>query len=185
MKVTGRLSPDEFWDEYGRMEDLVRESFGEVTCYGLSQWPGPIAVGEWDLGSSPSAAVGLEYGSGEAGRTVQVTTTSQDPRLTIAHRRLILDGPPASGEDLSRRLGRLTSERGEEVSLPVDGAEVLFEVWRDAGRWWAAGHHDGKSLILEGTPELDLSTVALLRVSDIEPYLQGRRAQIRAARGEL
>ncbi|MFE4837579.1 hypothetical protein ACFRAU_23215 [Arthrobacter sp. NPDC056691] len=62
---------------------------------------------------------------------------------------------------------------------------MLFEVWREAGRWWAAGHHDGKSLILEGTTELDLSAVSQRRVSDIEPYLQGRRAQVRAARGEL
>ncbi|MFP3460860.1 hypothetical protein R5O87_08445 [Arthrobacter globiformis] len=185
MKVTGWLSPDEFWDEYGRLEELVRESFGELTCYGLDKWSGPIAVGEWDLGSSPSAAVGLEYGSRESGPMVRVTTTSEDPRLAAAHRRLILDGPPASGNDLSRRLQMLTSERGEEVPLPVDGAEEVFEVWREAGRWWAAGRHDGKGLVLEGTAQLDVSTVSLHRVSDIEPYLQGRRAQIRAARGGM
>jgi hypothetical protein len=95
MKVTGWLSPDEFWGEYERMEELVRESFGELTCYGLDTWSGPIAIGEWDLGSSPSAAVSLVYGPGEAGAMVQVMTTSQDPRLTVAHRRLVADGPPA------------------------------------------------------------------------------------------
>jgi hypothetical protein len=131
MKETGWLSSDEFWNEYGRMEELVRESFGELTCYGLDSCSGPIAIGEWDLGSSPSAAVSLMYGSGESGTPmVQVTTTREDPRLTVAHRRLMIDGPPVRGEDLSRRLHMLTSERGEEVSLPVDGAEELFGVWR-------------------------------------------------------
>jgi hypothetical protein len=185
MKVTGWLSPDEFWDEYGRMEELVRESFGELTCYGLDRWSGPISIGEWDLGSSPSATMSLEYGSGETGPMVRVTTTSEDPRLTVAHRRLILDGPPASGEGLARRLRLLTSARGEEASIPVDGAEKVFETWREAGRWWAAGQHDGKSLVLEGTTELDVSALSLHRVYDIEPYPEGRRAQIRAARGGL
>jgi hypothetical protein len=183
MKVTGWLSPDEFWDEYERMEELVRESFGELACYGLDKWSGPIAIGEWDLGSSPSAAVSLVYGPGEAGAMVQVMTTSQDPRLTVAHRRLVADGPPASGEDFSRRLRTLTAERGAEVSIPVDGAQERCEVWREAGRWWIAGQHDGNGLILAGTTEPDVRALSLRRVSDIEPYLQGRRAQIRAARG--
>ena len=94
------------------------------------------------------------------------------------------DGPPVSGEDLSHRLQVLTAERGEDVSIPVDGAEVLFVVWREAGRWWAAGQHDGNGLILEGTAGLDVLALSLRRVSDIEPYLQGRRAQLRAVRGE-
>ncbi|MGN7253170.1 hypothetical protein [Arthrobacter sp. SAFR-014] len=185
MKVTGWLSPDEFWDEYERMEELVRESFGELPCYGLDKWSGPVALGEWDLGSRPPAAVSVVFGSSEAGPMVQVTTTSQDPRLTIAHRRLFADAPPASGEDLSRRLRVLTSERGEEASIPVDGAEELFDVWPGAGRWWAAGRHDGNGLVLEGTTGLDARALSLRRVSDIEPYLQGRRAQLRAVRGEL
>ncbi|WP_395403744.1 hypothetical protein ACHMXB_06340 [Arthrobacter sp. UC242_113] len=185
MKVTGWLSPDEFWDEYGRMEELVRGSFGGLPCYGLGEWTGPIAIGEWDLGSSPPTAVGVVFGSRDTGPMVQVTTTSQDPRLTIAHRRLMADRPPVSGEDLSRRLQVITAERSEEVSIPVDGAEESFAVWRDAGRWWAAGQHDGNGLVLEGTTGLDASALSLHRVSDIEPYLQGRRAQLRAVRGEL
>ncbi|MBT2550522.1 hypothetical protein [Arthrobacter sp. ISL-65] len=185
MRVTGWLSPDEFWGEYERMEELVRESFGELPCYGLDKWSGPIAIGEWDLGSRPPAAVGVVFGSGDTGPTIQVTTTSQDPRLSIAHRRLILDGPPLSGEDLSRRLRVLTSSRSEAVSVPVDGAEEPFDVWRGTDRWWAAGQHDGNGLMLEGTTGLDVRALSLRRVSDIEPYLQGRRAQIRAVRGEL
>ncbi|MFC9352019.1 hypothetical protein [Arthrobacter sp. NPDC057013] len=62
---------------------------------------------------------------------------------------------------------------------------MRIEVWREAGRWWAAGQHDRKSLVLEGTTLLDVSTVSLRRVSEIEPYLRGRRAQFRAVGGGL
>ncbi|WP_307028475.1 hypothetical protein [Arthrobacter globiformis] len=137
-------------------------------------------MGSWQ---PPTRGGGVVFGSGDTGPTIQVTTTS--PRLTIAHRRPILDGAPLSGEDLSRRLRVLTSERSEAVSVPVDGAEEPFDVWRGSDRWWAAGHHDGNGLMLEGTTGLDVEALSLRRVADIEPYLRGRRAQIRAARGEL
>jgi hypothetical protein len=40
-------------------------------------------------------------------------------------------GPPADGDDFSRRLAALIGEP-EEVSIPVDGVPVPFTVWREA-----------------------------------------------------
>ncbi|UKA52390.1 hypothetical protein LFT45_11465 [Arthrobacter sp. FW305-BF8] len=71
------------------------------------------------------------------------------------------------------------------MSITVDGAEELFAVWRGVDHWWAAGRHDGNGLILEGSAGLDVRAVSLRRVADIEPYLQGRRAQLRAVSGEV
>lgn len=189
MKLTGWLGPKEFWDRYDQMEQLVRESAGELPCYGLQGWSGPIAIGEWDLGSRPPNAVGLVYGSVESGpylrtSTLRTSTTSGDPRMAVAHRRLAAGGPPASGEELAHRLGALLSEPGEEVAIPVDDLPEVFEIWRDADGWWAGGQHSGNGLVLEGRG-MEPASLALRRIPDVEPYLKGRRAQIREARGEI
>jgi hypothetical protein len=187
MQLTEWLGPEEFWDRYDQMEQLVRESAGELPCYGLLGWSGPMTIGEWDLGSRPPMVVGVVYGSEESGpylrtSTLQTSTTVGDPRMTIAHRRLAEGGPPSSGQDLEERLSALLSAPSNMVAMPVDGTPESFEMWRDADRWWASGRHGGNGLILEGR-DVEPASLSLHRVPDIGPYLDGRRAQIRAARG--
>ncbi|MDN4646284.1 hypothetical protein QCD75_20190 [Arthrobacter sp. PsM3] len=169
------------------MEALVRESSAEVPCYAVTPWSGPVALGEWDLGSRPPATVGLAHGTG-AGPSVQTWTTTQDPRLLVGPRRMASEGPRAGASDIPAGhdplpAGPGSAGPGEEVLIPVDGEHVPFALWRSAGRWWAAAHHGGFALIMEGTG-VQPETIALHRIADIEPYLHGRRAQLRALRGE-
>jgi hypothetical protein len=183
MKLTGWLKPEEFWHQYDRMEELVRESAGDIPCYAVSGWSGPLALGEWDLGGRPPSTAGLAHGSAAAGPTLATTTTTEDPTLAVAFHRMTAAGPPADGDDFSRRLAALVAEPGEEVSIPVDGVPVPFTVWREADHWWAAAQHGEYGLFVEAK-DLEPEALSLCRVLDIEPYLLGRRAQLRSARGE-
>jgi hypothetical protein len=67
--------------------------------------------------------------------------------------------------------------------LELDGLEQPFELWERGDRWWAATTFGGRTLAVEArgvSPE----AVALCRVSDVEPYLEGRRAWLRRVRDE-
>jgi hypothetical protein len=179
MKLTGRLGPEEFWNQYDRKEALVLESSTDIPCYAVSPWSGPVAVGEWDLGSRPPAAVSLVHGTA-AGPSVQTWTTTQDPRTVAGLRRMAAGGPPAGG--LSDTPDPLLPEP-DEVLIPVDGVNVPFRLWRSADRWWADAQHGGFGLVVEGHG-LEPGALALHRALDIQPYLHGRRAQLRILRGE-
>jgi hypothetical protein len=182
MEQTGWLTPDEFWEQYDSAERLIRASAGELPCYGVSGWSGPIFLGEWDLGSRPPVTVSLVHGSA-AGPMIQVWTTGQDPRKTAGLHRLVAQGPPANGSDLVDRQRVLDAAPSDEIRIPIDGARVPFTVWRDSDRWWAAGTHAGYGVMLEGLG-ISPGSVALEEVHDIGPYLNGSRAQIRTVRGE-
>ena len=79
MQLTEWLEPEEFWDRYDQMEQQVRESAGGLPCYGLRGWSGPVASGEWDLGSRPPTVVGLVYGSEESGPYLRTSTLRSAP----------------------------------------------------------------------------------------------------------
>ena len=62
------------------MEQLVRENAGEMPCYGLSTWSGPIAIGEWDVGNRPPTTVGLAFGSMGSVPFLRTWPSCADPR---------------------------------------------------------------------------------------------------------
>jgi hypothetical protein len=183
MELTGWLTPDEFWEQFDAAESRVRASAGELPCYGVRGWSGPVALGEWDFGSHPPVTVSLVHGPAAGGARVQVWTTSQDARRTVDLYRMMADGPPKDQGDLVQRQHVLDAALSYELQIRIDGVPVPFSVWPDADHWWAAGVCSGYGVIIEGfgiRPE----TVALEGVHDVEPYLNGRRAQLRAVRGE-
>lgn len=182
MELAGGLTPDEFWDQYDDVEKLVRDSAGELPCFGVSGWRGPIAVGEWDLGSRPPVTVSLVHGSA-LGPEIHVRTTSQDPRRTVLFQRMMTQGPPADTNDLLESQQVLDAEPAEELPIPVDGHLVSFTIWRETERWWGAGTYAGSGLVLDVRGIIP-GSLALESVHDIEAYLNGSRAKIRATRGE-
>ncbi|WP_194918246.1 hypothetical protein [Catenulispora rubra] len=69
--------------------------------------------------------------------------------------------------------------------MSIEDEQREFRQWRDEdGTWLAAGHHGETGLIIEASAGLDITQVRLVRVTDIEPYIAGRRAHLRRLRGE-
>ncbi|MCS5720347.1 hypothetical protein N1027_19655 [Herbiconiux sp. CPCC 205763] len=69
------------------------------------------------------------------------------------------------------------------VDLKVDGRREPFEVWVRGPVWWAATMLGGRTLAVVAR-DVPFEDVALLRVTDIEPYIDGRRLWLRRMRGE-
>jgi hypothetical protein len=60
------------------------------------------------------------------------------------------------------------------MTIPVDGRPVGFW-WQAEGRHWVArAELDGRTLTLHGR-DLPVESVELVRVTDLEPYIQGQR----------
>lgn len=183
MDYGGTLSGNEFWDQISALEDQVRATAQDLPCFGLVNWTGPRALGEWDLGSRPPVTVGLLHGAMMGGPSLRTWTTRQDPMRTVALYRVMADGyPPERGEH-EERLRRTETQAGGRLDLLIDGLSVTFDVWDEPGRWWAATSHTGVGLILKGE-DVGPAAVELKTITDLEPYLLGRRTQIEAYRSD-
>jgi hypothetical protein len=184
MENIGRLTPDEFWDQFTRTEQQINATFGQLPVFGLDGWAGPVSLGEWDLGSRPPMTVSVMHGTPGNGPGLQVWTTRQDPRHTVVLYRVMANGPAEDEAEFAARQQRLDAEQGEQIRIRVDGEPEPFTLWDDPGRWWAAGRHHGHGIILDGR-DIDPGTVALHEVHDLDPYLAGTRTLIRTLRGDL
>ncbi len=69
------------------------------------------------------------------------------------------------------------------VDLLVDDRPEPFEVWVRGAVWWAATTLGGRTLAVVAR-DVPFEDVALRRVVDIEPFLDGRRSWLRRMRGE-
>lgn len=85
------------------------------------------------------------------------------------------------------------------VQLALDGLEHPFELWdsapraaaargdsrggEHAGRWWAATTFGGRTLAVEARG-VSPDAMALQRITDVEPFLEGRRAWLRRVRAD-
>lgn len=69
------------------------------------------------------------------------------------------------------------------VDLKVDGRREPFEVWVRGAVWWAATTLGGRTLAVVAR-DVPFDDVALQRITDIDPYLDGRRLWLRRMRGE-
>jgi hypothetical protein len=68
------------------------------------------------------------------------------------------------------------------VDIKVDGRREPFEVWVRGAVWWAATMLGGRTLAVSAR-DVPFEDIAFTRVTDVEPYLEGRRSWIRHLRG--
>lgn len=184
MHIAGQLSPEEFWARIATSEQQVRDSADILPIYGLAGWSGPLMIGDWGWENGQLVTVGLGHGDPSGhGPAVHVRTTVHDPRTAVASLRMAHLGAPHDEADFLRRRREAEAAPTERVDVRVDSVPVRFEVWNDGDRWWAAAQHADYGLVVEGL-RTALDRLALVRVHDIEPYLAGRRAHLRALRGE-
>ena len=60
------------------------------------------------------------------------------------------------------------------MTIPVDGRPVGFQWLADGRHWVACAELDDRTLTLRGR-DLPVQSVELVRVTDLEPYLEGQR----------
>ena len=184
MQYAGRLSPAEFWARYAEMEERIRATASALPCYAPVGWVGLRMFGDWQWENGQPVTIGLAHGARDGdGPTLHVHTTVRDPAVDAASLRTAEAGPARDKADMLRRVNELGTAAAEPATIPVDGAPVTFTVWRKADRWWAVGHYGGFGLVLEGE-RISVDHVDLVRVLDLDPYFAGRRAHLRARRGE-
>ena len=182
MEYGGTLPGNEFWEQISAMEDQVRATAQDLPCFGLANWAGPLALGEWDLGSRPPMTVGLLHGAMMGGPSLRTWTTRQDPMRTVALYRVMASGHPQDRGEHEERLRHSETQAGSRLDLLIDGLSVTFNFWEEPERWWAATNHAGVGLILKAE-DVSPTAVELSMITDLEPYLLGSRTQIEAYRG--
>jgi len=184
VRYAGRLSPEEFWARIAEMEQRVRDTATILPCYGLANWSGLLMVGDWAWENDQLVTVGLGHGDPAGdGPAVHVRTTVHDARREAASLRMTAERRPHDKDDFLRRRHEVDAVPAVEMDIPVDSTPVRFQVWRGADRWWAAADHAAHGLVIESY-RMPTDGIKLVRVHDIEPYLAGRRAHLRALRGE-
>jgi len=181
MDVDGQVEPDGFWAMVAEGEQRIRETFPELPCFALADWDGPVMVGEWNEDNGPH---GLLHGDPGLGLPhAQVLTTVHGVNQSIRTMRLAT-GPMVSDTDSFRqKLNELELQEPRMAGIAVDGQEVEFALWQDGGKWWAGAERDGYGIMVEAAG-LDPDRVQLVRVENIEPYVDARRVWLRQLRGE-
>jgi hypothetical protein len=184
MHYGGRLCSEELRRRDAAAEERVRATAGVLPCYGLGEWSGLRMIGDWQWEDGVLVTVGLAHGARDSdGPTLQVLTTVKDPRRHVASLRLDAPGGPWDADTVHDRLRELETAVDEPAVTTVDGDLVPVTVWRHGQRWWAASRDAGYGLVLEARG-MPIDCISLARIHDIEPYILGRRAYLRARRSE-
>jgi hypothetical protein len=179
-------------------QEVERFRAAPFPLYGLpAAWSGWRHLGGWEgswAGGQRPVTTALSLGHGdplaEEGPQlrVEVRVERLEPRvgmtMRIQSRRQLAEdlwlaaAPPA--HDPAEHFERLAAVRRRpdptwlQVTILVDGRPVGFE-WLTEGRHWAAqAELDERTLTLDAR-DLPVESVELIRVTDLEPYIQGQR----------
>jgi hypothetical protein len=165
--------------------------------YGLpASWSGPRQLGGWEesraKGRRPvTTALSLAHGEplAEEGPQLRVEVRIlRDGEQVLPVRSDSLRGlaeelwweAAPTARDVAEHLDQVAAARRRpdpawsQVIIPVDGRPVAFQ-WLAEGRHWVAQTElDDRTLTLRGR-DLPVESVELVRVLDLEPYIQGQR----------
>ena len=187
--------------ERDHRQEVERFRAAPFPLYGLPPaWPGPRHLGGWEgswaRGQRPATtALSLAHGDPLADRgprlrvevRAEQVTAVEGERLRGLAEELWLQAAPPAG-DLAGHLEQLAAVRRRPdpawstVTIPVEGRPVGFAWLAEGGHWVARAELDGRTLILHAR-DLPAGSVELVRVTDLEPYAQGRRL-LQQARAE-
>jgi hypothetical protein len=184
-------------------QEVERFRAAPFPLYGLPvAWPGSRQLGGWEggwaKGQRPvTTALSLAHGGplAEEGPQLRVEVRAErvEPELGMTVRvqsrrhlaeNLWLEAAPQA-RDPAEHFDQLAAARRRPdpawspVTIPVDGRPVAF-AWLAEGRHWVAqADLDDHTLTLHGR-DLPVESVELVRVSDLEPYIQGHRRLLEA-----
>jgi hypothetical protein len=179
-------------------QEVKRFRAAPFPLYGLPPaWPGPRHLGGWEGGWAKGQQPGttaLSLGHGDpladqgpqlrVGVRVervegeQMMTVRGGSRRDLAEELWLAAAPqaqdPAEHFDQVAAARRRPEPAWSQVMIPVDGRPVGFW-WLAEGRHWIArAELDDRTLTLRGR-DLPVEAVELVRVTDLEPYIQGQR----------
>jgi hypothetical protein len=173
-----------------REEMAARFRASPMPLYGLpASWAGPRHLGGYgerrDAGGGRPVvtSVSLAHGDPLTGDgpelRVEVRAWPEDPaelRAQLADElrwTLALAAHPGSGPPPSAG-GQGREAAWSEVAIPVDGRPVAFSRLAEGRHWAAHGEVEGWTLVLAAR-DLPVDQVTLVRVTDVEPYVEGTR----------
>ncbi len=168
--------------------------------YGLpASWPGPRHLGGWEgswsKGRRRTVTVALSLGHGDprADQGPQLRVEVRDEHVQADHVPTVNESERRRGLaeelwweaapnalDIAEHWEQVAAARRRpdpvwsQVMIPVDGRPVAFQ-WLAEGRHWVAQTElDGRTLTLQARG-LPVESVELVRVLDLEPYIEGQR----------
>ncbi|KQU07442.1 hypothetical protein ASG56_08035 [Rhodococcus sp. Leaf7] len=189
MEIIGHLDEEQFWTQQRAIEDQIRAEATTFPTYAVTTWDGPRVLGPWERENDVLTSVTLRHGEvdwdgGDVDTPfVEVTTTMKDPHRKALAAMLSAIGLTPMSPEYKRRREAIAATDAQRVTVPVDGVDVHFELHGGAERWWASAQLDEHGVVIEGRRHA-VDDVILASESDMEPYLEGLRTRIRAARGE-
>ncbi|MGF0311908.1 hypothetical protein [Rhodococcus sp. IEGM1428] len=184
MQVSGRLSPEEFWEQMNRIEGRVLSGARQVRVFGLKEWVGPIMIGDWEWVDDRLSSAGLVHGTAHGDVSVQINTVVGDPRREVVRAIERATGISPGEPDYENLHQAVEDAPGDAVSILADGVSSEFTQWGGVDRWWAAGVVDDVALFLEGR-NYPVHSVHLNEIDDVQPYLDGLREYVRTVRGGM
>ncbi|MGB7364732.1 MAG: hypothetical protein WA931_17000 [Rhodococcus sp. (in: high G+C Gram-positive bacteria)] len=189
MEIIGHLTPEQFWTQQRAIEDQLRAEASTFPTYAVGSWDGPLVLGPWERENDVLTSVTLRHGEvdwdGENvdAPFVEVTTTTKDPHRKALKTMLSAIGLTPMSPEYKRRRESIAASDTQTVSVPVDGTPVDFELHGGDERWWASALLDEHGVVIEGRRH-PVGEIELTGAPDVEPYLDGLRRRIKAARGE-
>ncbi|MGH3443721.1 MAG: hypothetical protein ACRDUY_17070 [Nitriliruptorales bacterium] len=184
-----------------RMQEAQDERFRrtELPLFGMADWSGFRFIGGSRLEGDEMVAAALVFRMTvdadppdvrvETARAGHAPIRLTQERLVDELAGMALRRAHGSPDDWFRDTNRLAAELGgrtwSEQDLPIDGAPTPFRVLRERHAWVAVASLNDHVVAIqaEGVAPED---IALERVIDVEPYIQGWRAflaESRAAHG--
>src|SRR5205807_5514057 len=156
---------------------------GVLPCRGVADWPGWLMLGDWSRRDGQLISAGLVHGRGEVDDDelprVEVMVGTGTPEDLVRQRLLNVALPRQPDErGVLDAMGRANSAPTGTVTISVDGSPAIFDQWVHRQTWFAARRQDGHALAVEAR-HIRPDELAIVRVPDIEPYLAGRRANLR------
>ncbi|MDV6259985.1 hypothetical protein [Rhodococcoides yunnanense] len=182
--MTGKLSPDEFWEQMNQIESRVLSGTRQIRVFGLKKWVGPIMIGDWEWVDDRLSSAGLVHGTPDGDVSVQINTVVGDLRREVARAIERATGISPRDPDYEIRHRAVEDAPGDDVSVLADGVSIEFTQWGGRDRWWAAGVVDDVALFLEGR-NYPVHSVDLIEIDDVQPYLDGLREYVRTVRGGM
>jgi hypothetical protein len=191
-----------------RRDQVERFRRAPFPLYGLPPaWPGPRYLGGWEgswsKGGGPvTTALDLGHGDPLADQGPQLRVevrvdpdqAGRPPGARRWRRRrlaedLWLAAAPAT-HDVAEHIEQVAAARRRPdpawspVPIPVDGRPVAFE-WLAQGRHWVAVADLAHQTLVLQARDLPVDQVELVRVADLDPYVEGTRRLEEAQAGQL
>lgn len=173
-----RIRPEEMRAKAEEQEAAIRASAHILPLYGLDTWDGPRLISSWSRWDDRLEVAGLGHGyptGSEPYVNVLVGSATVGDIALETRREWRYGTEPPRDEAAFRRIEEeLRAQVPKAVVIPIDDQPHDFEFWPHLDGWIAAARVDGYQIVLRARA-VDPSTVRLRLITDIEPYLQGRR----------